>query len=81
MSAIAQAQRSKDADLRRWSPTGHHDARPNQQVVNQRYPRSLPSAPVILHQTGKRSRSNATNHRPQLRQAPLFPPAVALKSP
>ena len=27
MSAIAQAQRNKDADLRRWSSTGHREAR------------------------------------------------------
>jgi len=81
MSAIAQAQRSKDADLRRRSPTGHHDARANQQAVHQTYPRSLPSAPVIHHQTAKLSRSNATNHRAQSRQAPLVPTAAALKSP
>ena len=53
MSAIVQAQRNKNADLRRRSPTGHHDARTNQQAVHQTYPRSLPSAPVIHHQTAK----------------------------
>jgi hypothetical protein len=70
MSAIARAQRSKDADLRRWSSTGHREARPNQQPVHQTDPQSLPSAPAIHHQTGKHSRANATNHRPQSRQAP-----------
>jgi hypothetical protein len=53
MSAIAQAQRNKNADLRSRSPTGHHDPRTNQQAVHQTYPRSLPSAPVIHHQTAK----------------------------
>ena len=48
MSAIARAQRSKDADLRRRSSTGHRDARPNQQPVHQTDPQSIPSAPVIL---------------------------------
>jgi len=81
MSAIAQAQRSKDAELRRWSSTGHREARPNQQPMHQRDPQSLPSAPVIHHQTAKLSRSNPTNHRAQSRQAPLVPTAVALKSP
>jgi hypothetical protein len=47
MSAIAQAQRNKNADLRRRSPTGHHDARTNQQAVHQTYPRSL-------HRIGRR---------------------------
>ena len=41
MSAIAQAQRSKDAELRRWSSTGHREARPNQQPMHQRDPQSL----------------------------------------
>ena len=36
MSAIARAQRNKDAELRRWSPTGHRAARPNQQPMHQR---------------------------------------------
>jgi hypothetical protein len=81
MSAIAQAQRNKDADLRRRSPTGHHDARTNQQAVHQTDPRSIPSAPLIHHQTAKLSRSNDTNHRAQSRQGPLVPPAVPLKSP
>jgi hypothetical protein len=81
MSAIAQAQRNKNANLRRRSPTGHHDPRTNQQAVHQTYPRSLPSAPVIHHQTAKLSRSNPTNHRAQSRQAPFAPTAVALKSP
>jgi hypothetical protein len=58
MSAIAQAQRNKNADLRRRSPTGHHDPHTNQQAVHQTHPRSLPSAPVIRHQTAKLSRSN-----------------------
>jgi hypothetical protein len=70
MSAIAQAQRSKDAELRRWSSTGHREARPNQQPMHQRDPQSLPSAPVIRHQTGKLSRFKATNHREKSRQAP-----------
>src|ERR1700674_515259 len=70
MSAIAQAQRSKDAELRRWSSTGHREARPNQQPMHQRDLQSLPSAPVIRHQTGKLSRSKATNHREKSRQAP-----------
>ena len=81
MSAIAQAQRSKDADLRRRSPTGHHDARTNYQAVHQTYPRSLPSAPVIHHQTAQLSHSNSTNHRAQSHQTPLVPQAATLKSP
>ena len=81
MSAIAQAQRSKDADLRRWSSTGHHAARTNQQPVHQTYPQLLPSTPVIHHQNDKLSRSNATNHRAQSRQARSVQQAVALKSP
>ena len=81
MSAIAQAQRNKDADLRRRSPTGHHNARLNKQAVHQIYPRSLPSAPVIHHQTAKLTRSNPTNYLAQSRQVPLVPTAVALKSP
>ena len=68
MSAIAQAQRSKDAELRRWSSTGHREARPK--PMHQRDLQSLPSAPVIRHQTGKLSRSKATNHREKSRQAP-----------
>ena len=36
MSAIAQAQRNKDAELRRRSPTGHREARTNQQAMHQR---------------------------------------------
>ena len=80
MSAIAQAQRSKHADLRRWSPTGHHDARTNQQAVHQTYPQSLPSAPVIRHQT-----ANSVDPTPQIIAAiasgPVVPQAVSLKSP
>ena len=81
MSAIAQAQRNKNADLRRRPPTGHHDPRANQQAVHQSYPQSLPSAPVIHHQTAKLSRSSPTNHRAQSHQAPFAPTAIALKSP
>jgi hypothetical protein len=81
MSATPYAQRNKDADLRRWSPTSHHDARTNQQALHQTYPQSLPCAPVIRHQTAKLSQSKAANHRPQSRQTPLLPQVVATKSP
>ena len=81
MSAIAQAPRNKDADLRRCSPTSHHDARTNQQAVHQTYPQSLPCAPVIRHQTAKLSQSKAANHRPQSRQNLLPPQVVSTKSP
>ena len=79
MSVIAP--RNKDADLRRCSPTSHHDARANQQAVRQTYPQSLPSNPVIHHQTAKIYRAKAANHRQQSRQTLLPPQVDAIKSP
>jgi len=80
MSAIVQAQRNKNADLRRRSPTGHHDARTNQQAVHQTSsivtfrsghpPPNSETQPIQPHKSSRASR-----------QAPLAPTAVALKSP
>ena len=81
MSAIAQAQRNKDADLRRRSPTGHDDARPNMPPAHQIHHPSPWSVPIEDCPSKPLSQLNAIYHRAQSHQAPSNTPAVPLKSP
>ena len=81
MSAIAQAQRSKDAELRRWSPTGHHDARPNQQPVHQIKPRSAVTIITKLNKNRQIRRIHLLHHAARLYPIPLADQNAALKSP
>lgn len=81
MSAIAQAQRSKDAELRRWSPTGHHDARPNQQPVHQIKPRSAVTIITKLNNNEQIGSIHLLRHPDRLHPIPLANQNAALKSP
>jgi len=81
MTAIAQARRSKHADLRRWSPTGHHDARPNQQPAHQIKPRSAVTIITALNKNEQISRIHLLHHAARLHPIPSADQNAALKSP
>jgi len=81
MSTIAQSQRKKDADLRRWSSTGHNDARPNEEPGPQIDPRSSAFALAAHNQSEQLSRTHAVDHRARSRPIPSTAQRATLKSP
>jgi hypothetical protein len=81
MSTIAQSKRSKDADLRRGSSTGHDEARPIQHPGPQTNPRSSSFTLAAHHQSEHITRTCALDHRDRSLLIPSTAQRANLKSP
>ena len=80
MSTITKSQRSKAALPRRWSSTGHHDARPNAASDLNRAP--IASSDLTVDDQSDQIRHiNTDDHQAWAQPLPSGAPAAAVKSP